>query len=183
MSLINDALKRARETQPKGFAPSASPALRPVEAADRSVSGNDVLLPALIVVILLLGCLLLWVWFRGDGGELKVRARTSPISGEIVPTPAVIQPAPVTAQPVVAAIDKLPEPITNAAIAVEPPKPAPLVYKLQSIFYRPKSPSAVINGKPVFIGSLVANARVVAIGKDSATIVTAAGQTKLLELP
>ncbi len=183
MSLINDALKRARETQPKGFAPSASPAFRPVEGARRSAGGNDVLLPALIVVILLLGGLLLWVWFRGDGGELKVRARTSSVSAEAVSIPAVVPPAPVPTQPVVTAIEKMPEPITNAAVAVEPPKPAPIVYKLQSIFYRPKSPSAVINGKMVFVGSSVAEARVVAIGKDSATLVTAAGQTKLLELP
>ena len=56
MSLINDALKRAKETQPAA-APAAGPDLRPVDSSPRP---NKVgfLLPLLVVVILALagGC-------------------------------------------------------------------------------------------------------------------------------
>jgi hypothetical protein len=63
------------------------------------------------------------------------------------------------------------------------PKPPPPAFKLQSIFYSPRNPSVVINGKILFIGDRVGEARVISIRQDSATIVTSAGKTNLLELP
>jgi hypothetical protein len=54
---------------------------------------------------------------------------------------------------------------------------------LQSIFYFSQNPSAVINSKTVFVGSRVGEARVLAISKESATIVLLSGQTNVLELP
>ena len=177
MSLINDALKRAKQAQPANLAPADGPALRPVERAPRS-ERPDFLMPALIVVILALAGLLVWQWSLG-AGTTTVRART-------VAATETIQTAPVSQAQIVAAPATIaaPQPVTNAVVAAEPPKPAPIVYKLQSVFYFPQNPSAVINGKTVHQGSLLAgDAHVVTIGQESATIVTASGETNLLELP
>src|ERR1700688_3585536 len=62
MSLINDALKRARQTQQEA-APAAPPNLqfRPVEPAQRAVRhGVGLMLPIAFAVIALLGLLFLW---------------------------------------------------------------------------------------------------------------------------
>jgi hypothetical protein len=71
---------------------------------------------------------------------------------------------------------------TNVVVAAQPPKPTPITYKLQGIFYRPGSSSAVINGKTVFPGSHVGDAVVLAIGPGLAKILTASGETNVLEL-
>ena len=71
---------------------------------------------------------------------------------------------------------------TTNLVAVEPPKPPPVTYKLQSLFYRRNGASAVINGKTVFVGDRVGDARVIAIASDAVAIV-AGGQTNYLELP
>lgn len=56
------------------------------------------------------------------------------------------------------------------AMATEPAPPAPPPLKLQGIVFNPKRPSAVINGRTVFIGDRVREMRVVAIGRDTATL-------------
>lgn len=212
MSLINDALKRAKATQPKSASAEGPALLRPDFAPmpQRQSRGNDFLLPALIVVILLLAGLLIWQWMRGDAGEVKVRARTISTFDNVqaaTSAPAV-QPAPIVIpQPVVQkpqpAVAATPEPSPAVAVnalevtapastnsspnaqSVSVPPPAP--YKLQSIFYRAKNPSAVINGKTLFVGDRIgdrlSNAHVTAIGQDFVTIVTRTGETNTLELP
>ena len=42
--------------------------------------------------------------------------------------------------------------------------------RLQGIIFHPKSPSAIINGKTVFIGDRVGRARVASIARDSVTL-------------
>jgi len=61
---------------------------------------------------------------------------------------------------------------------VEPQKPAPL--KLQGIVFSAR-PSAVINGKTLFVGDRVREFRVVAITQDTAILV-GAGRTNILSL-
>jgi hypothetical protein len=79
-----------------------------------------------------------------------------------------------------------PQAATNTALTTEtaspvlpPPKP-PL--KLQAIFYRARNPSAVINSKTVFRGDKVADAKVLAIDRESVTL-WVNGQTNVLTLP
>jgi MSHA biogenesis protein MshK len=73
------------------------------------------------------------------------------------------------------------EPTTAAAIAPAPqPKSPPL--RLQAIVFNPKRPSALISGKTLFIGDRLGDARVVAIDRESATLV-GAGKTNVLSLP
>jgi hypothetical protein len=201
MSLINDALKQAKATQPALTSVASGPALRPVEPARRS-RGTGFLLPAVILVVLVLALILLWQWFHG-GADLQVRAKTIP-SAELVaatptpapvaavpaivpttPAPAISTPAPVpaSAETVKVADASATVPAVTPAVAVEPAKPQPPTYKVQSIFYSPKKPSAVINGKLVYLGQRVSGASVVEITADSVTLVTSGGQTNVLELP
>jgi hypothetical protein len=76
-----------------------------------------------------------------------------------------------------------PAPTTDGNHAVgasqTPPKPAPL--KLQSIVYNPTRPSAMINGRVLFVGEKIGGFRVTAITEDSATLV-GTGQTNVLNL-
>lgn len=65
--------------------------------------------------------------------------------------------------------------------AQAPPKPALL--KLQGITYNPRHPSAVINGKTLFIGERLGEFRVKAIGPDSATLVSGGHATVLVLEP
>ncbi len=192
MSLVNDALRRAKDTAPK----SATPAVGPMRLAENTQHsrGSAFLMAMLILVILLLAGLLLWQWFYGSGGELKVRANVLPTVSKVVAAPTVSQELPIPAQsvpettpvaetsdkPVAATADKA---IATNLTAVEPSAPATITYKLQSVVYLPRNPSAVINGKMVFVDNSVDGARVVAIGPGTASIVTSAGQTNVLVMP
>lgn len=201
MSLINDALKQAKAARPATATTADGPALRPAFSPRRSHDGNNFLLPALTVVILALGSLLLWQWTRSAHGETTVRARTIEPAQPAPPT-AVVAPAPVSVpqtvvstppppvtpapQPAVAAPVQQPassNPQPVVAAPVQPVVPPPPAFKLQGIFFRAKKPSAVINGKTLFIGDRVGTAHLVAITQESATILTADGEKKLLELP
>ena len=192
MSLVNDALRRVKDTAPKSATPAAGP-MRLAENTQHS-SGSAFLMAMLILVILLLAGLLLWQWFHGDGGELKVRANALPVVSKAVASPSIGQELPVTVQtvpataPVTITSDNAAVVTTDKAIAtnlaaVEQSAPATITYKLQSIVYLPGNPSAVINGKSVFLDNSVDGARVVAIGPGTATIVTATGQTNVLVMP
>ena len=86
------------------------------------------------------------------------------------PTPAV-PPATATPDPVVA---------TPILAAVEPP-PKPAAPKLQGIVFNPTRPSALINGRTLFIGDKFGELRVAAITADSATLV-GGGRTNVLSL-
>src|SRR5271165_7164921 len=99
MSLINDALKRAKETQPKGGAPAAGPALRPVNAP-RAERRTDYLLPLLVAIILLLAAVLFALWWQSGLGVVKVRAKSLPEAAQQIPLAENPKPAPrITAMP------------------------------------------------------------------------------------
>ena len=55
--------------------------------------------------------------------------------------------------------------------------PPPL--KLQSIVFNPRSPSALINGRVLFIGDRIRDLRVTAIRRDE-VVLTGVGRTNLL---
>jgi hypothetical protein len=169
MSLINEALKKARQAQPVAST-AATPALRPVEPAPhvetvRARSTSATLTPAALPV-----------------GQVKtpVEVNAPAPAPSPVPIPPVAADAKAAPTNTLATLTEPPGTATNVAIADAPKPPA---YKLQGIIYRPKNPSAVIDGKLVFAGSRVGEAHVLLIEKDAVTIVTSAGQTNLLELP
>jgi hypothetical protein len=214
MSLINDALKRAKQV------PAAPVPDLQFRAADPSmlVHGRSVraLWPVAIAGIALLGLVLAWqVSSRrnipaASLGPITVESASSSTEPVAEPAKPVASQDPATA---VAGLDrtaaKASVPVeqvsaasspvkptaslaaagspnqpandsaTNVGVATEPP-PSPL--KLQGIIYNPRRPSAVINGRTLFLGDHFRDFRVTSIGADSVTLV-GAGQTNVLNLP
>jgi hypothetical protein len=188
MSLINDALRKARKTQPEE-ATANGPDLLPVDAGARTCSRSIITLPFIIAVVLVLASVLLWAWYRAGRGELVVRGNSNPAS--VTAAPQASEPTASTEKPTSATtIASAPAVATRVdagstnilLAATEAPRPAAPVYKLEGIFYNPKKPTAVINGDLVYVGSRVEEGRVVAIDEESATVVTSAGETNLLVL-
>jgi hypothetical protein len=67
----------------------------------------------------------------------------------------------------------------EAAPETSPPGPRPI--RLQAIIFHPTRPSAIINGKTLFLGDMLGEMQLVAIGRESATL-AGSGQTNLLTL-
>lgn len=211
MSLINDALKRARQAQETAPAPeSPGPQLRPQETPSKARRGMGLMVPVSLALVALLGLLLVWqVWKHYSTrssrtapaavAELPVHARqaTAPIA-EPVPTPPVPTSKPVAAPepavaPTPAPATVTPEPAapvqtapassaaTNAPAAAPGP-PKPDLLRLQGIVYSPQRPSAVVSGKTVFVGDRVRDFRVTTITAESVTL-SRSGETIVLTLP
>ena len=208
MSLINDALRRAKEAQDDVPLPTSRDLpFRPIEPAQqRARRGLGLLLPGALAVVALLSLLFVWQWTQARMGvtPTTVNARTTRVPLTTAPAAALAtRPAPVQAPPAPSSpatgavatlaadaasapsddsIDDMQESEATdppAMTASTPPKPAPL--RLQAIVFNPKRPSAMINGKTLFIGDKLGDLRVVAIDKESA-ILAGAGRTNILTL-
>ena len=204
MSLINDALKRATRTQPTTMAIAPEPAapMQPVEYRKRGLPWY--FFPALLAIVAA-AC-----WFIVKGVQARRQASdpaSAPIlvkarepqpqtpasaapsaagaeaapaaSTSVASTPTLVpknSPSPETATPAIEA--SAPPPIPAPAPPTEPAKPA---FRLQGIFFRPANPSALVNGKSVWIGSRIDGATVRTITRESLTI-EVNGQTTVLTL-
>ncbi|HOX56360.1 MAG TPA: hypothetical protein P5205_07255 [Candidatus Paceibacterota bacterium] len=211
MSLINDALKRAKETQQQVPLPPPDLPLRPVEPGQqRARHSLGLLLPVALAVVALLGLAFVWQWAQSIQASKpnEVAARTAPAPGVTTAAPAVPTainaelPAPAAALPP----DEAPEPVspvtpasivvepansvvadapviepTNATPVVVPTPPKPAPLRLQGILFNPKRPSAMISGKTVFVGDRIRDLRVMAIDKESVSL-SGAGTTTVLSL-
>jgi hypothetical protein len=116
MSLINDALRRAKDAQQQ-TPPQSSPNLpfKPVEPAQQCAPrGQGMLLPVALVVIALLLLLSAWQWFqqRNTAGPTEVNART--------PRVAPALPAPQPAIPPTAASAPQPDPAAQPNASSSP---------------------------------------------------------------
>jgi len=140
MSQINDALKRAKQSQSPN-PPGGIPPLSPVEP---SPAGNSRwIFISLLLLFIVAACIF--------AGPLACDHKAPP--------------PPVTNAPVVVAppAPPPPAPVTNAA-----PAPAPLP-KVQGIVYDPVHPMAIVNGKSVQANDRVGDYRVVTIARDRVT--------------
>lgn len=225
MSLINDALKRAKQAQDRQAPPPASGVpLQPVSGPRPTRPASGVLLLLVAAVVLGAGAVIL-IYLGTHGGpetdrELYSKPHSSaekrsvttdspaanrkptpPIAGEREPVAAVApKPAPPPTEPTPAANPgpASPTSATNSVSSAPPPSavPAPGVVeavpvatpaspalpKLQGIFYRPDRPSALLNGRTVFVGGRSGEFQVVAISQETVTVVRA-GETNVLRLP
>jgi hypothetical protein len=218
MSLINDALKRARQAQKENPAPPPALPFRPAETSRSRNSGLSLpMIVGLVVVVALAGLLAALAWQKrapalpvaaarqpgASPSPASTPSRTATSAGSVPaeptasvpappePAPAAESPAPSNTGPGPGVPPAAPGSTNSSAAAdaatngtvvaadLTPPKPAPP--KLQGIFYRPGRPSAVINGKNVFIGSRVGEFQVLAITQESVTIGSAT-QTNVLSL-
>jgi hypothetical protein len=192
MSLINDMLRSALEARRKDAAPAVVHGVLTVDCPAAPRFHSNLSLAALAVAVMLLSGFMMLEWFRSGGGELKARAHSydsaiNPVSGPpsgaqtIPPLAAPGETKPGLSDTNNAEQSAATEPAANV-VAAEQSRPAPVTYKLQGLIYEPGRCSAVINGRTVFVGDRVEDARVVGIGRDSAIIVTAAGRTNVLDL-
>ena len=209
MSLINDALKRAKQAQESADCLPPVPPLRPVEPAQTSVRHSlGVLLPIALAVVALLGLMLFWVLWKKEGSgttpqnvaPITVSARTPAAEPVSVPTETATGAstslsgiAPNHSENAVAANvtanASVTNPVsstpgsneTNRLEAQEPAPPSPPPLKLQSIVYSPKRPSALINGRVLFVGDRIRDFRVTAIHRED-VVLTGGGHTNLLSL-
>jgi len=206
MSLINDALRRARQAQPPPRADTTKegPAFRaplPPRASHQPIP----FLPAFCMAAIGVTALIIaWNWkVHHPSAPLEAQARSLPASpapntGQLQETaqpaqPEAVQPggteklllvsteitggAPVAPPDEAAATNSPAE--TTATVAATTPAPPPP--KLQSIIYNPQRPSAMIDGKVLFIGDKLREFRVIAITPTGATLASASA-TNHLEL-
>lgn len=191
MSLINEALKRAKQTQ----AETPPPPLQ-FRGADKKQKRRvlPILVGAALTLIFAGGMALLVVFlFKRQESRLSADARTAP------PLPAMSQQSPATT-PVVATELPPPAPGKTNDVTERPPAPSdgtgpiptfpgeyktnslpvsvqvepakPTLIKLQGILFNPAQPSAVVNGRTVYVGSVVGGSRVTRITQETVTLVS-----------
>lgn len=163
MSLINDALKRAGERP--ASVPSASELASGLHPAEERQRG----FPVLAFLIVLIPVIAVGMWFLIKGLQLYEQPRPAPVQSAVARAP---EP-----KPAAAAIPTNPAPALSAPQASAKP-----TYKLQGIYWRPTRPSAVVNGKTVYVGDRVEKARITAIEQDSVTL-DVEGESKVLQFP
>ena len=191
MSLINDALKRARNKVQGTNAPVSDPApMQPVE--QRRPVGLPIYFMPVLLFVVAGAC-----YFIVKGWDAKRQAG-------FYPQPVTIQAReleslktestaggekdyPIPTNRNFSLNDHSPSRATQpkaaagAPVQVDSPEATQSSFKLQGIFYSAKSPSAVINSKTVYVGDTIANAKVKAIGRQSVTL-EQDGETKVLTL-
>ncbi len=177
MSLINDALKRAKQAQQENAAPPLDLPLRPAEPVQKRSSSLPLLtVAALIVAVLLGGGFIFMALQKWNATPQVVNATQTDVS---LPPMLDSSAMPTSGQPTTTATEpnlttNLPPASTpDASIAATPEPSKPVVPKLQGIFYNPSRPSAVVNGKTVYVGSRAGEARdflVLEISRESVTV-------------
>jgi len=201
MSLINDALKRATEAQNKAEqTPPPDLKFRAVDPKEPAPKNFGWLVPSVITAVVLAGIFVVWQMARKkqedkspsqataaaqaqSSSALKVHAReqeapSTAISGSKMPDLSEREKVAVVAVSGTTIQETTRNQGTNSALVVDSKPAGP---KLQAIVYNPASPSAMISGNTVFVGEKVGAWKVVAISKDSATLI-GGGETKVLRL-
>jgi hypothetical protein len=190
MSLINDALKRARDAQ-RNDPPSGARSLPPVESPARGGIGW-ILAVAVVLVLAALG-VFFGMGFFGHKTPPSVTVKTPVISKPLpaetatMPAPA---PAPAPAPPKVVAV---PSPATKTntlsppAPNTNPPPPAVAAKqwqwpKVQGIIFNAARPLAIVNGQAVNAGDRVGDVQVKQILKDSVIFQQPDGSQKTLAI-
>jgi hypothetical protein len=190
MSLINDALKRAKESQ-RNDAPSGVSPMRPVETHCPEREFNFVL-PVTISLLIAVALVLIGLALAGHAHKIPAEklvaapviapkpevavAAVPPVTNAPAPAALPTNP-PAVSTPVVAAVSAAPPVAASNSVVIRPPPPKPL--RLQGIAYDATHPSAIIGGKAVYVGSLVDGMSVTAILPDSVTL-AGDGHTKTL---
>ncbi len=152
MSLINDALKRAKQAPPRN-APNSLPPLQPV--AEESSWLPPWLIPA-VIILLIFAAIFFIGWSVAHHSVRSIVATPDPATTQdvvSVPVPVVVPP---------------PEPVV--------PVDLPDLPRLQGIFYSPTSPSAIVDGKTIRPGDKFQQYRVKEITKYTVTLLAPDGK-------
>lgn len=191
MSLINDALKRAKLTQAEN--PPTTPTLefRAAEAAAETSRQKALLVVGLcLMLIAIIGMATLLVKYATEANRRNVsvgaRRGDAPIVAKVQTNAAnetVIVAAVKAAEDVLLERKLDPDkPDTNGVPVftenAAPPLPA---FKLQGIFFNPGNPSAVVNGRTIYLGDRVNGFRLIAVSPVAVTLSNGA-ETNVLSL-
>ena len=191
MSLINDALKRARDAERKRSDAVPQPPLAPVDNPPRPNRLARWALIALVLATLILSAISFWKWAHHQAVPLEAEAGALPASepaavhsvlpwnsaDPIVPPNAL---PPVSTDPIEEGgfLDG-PDALAAAAVAMEPmpPEAEPVAeptaepeLRLQSIIYRLRNPAVVINGEMLHVGDSIAGGEVIDIQRHAVTV-------------
>lgn len=159
MSLINDALKQARQAQSQN-PPGGTPPLPPVET--KSQGGPSWTL--ITAVILFVAAILIFV----ISSNSKQKSVPAPMTNAPAPMEAQVKPAPTN----------LPEaPATNVPATVAGQFP-----KVQGIIYDATHPVAIVDRKTVRIGDSDGDFKVAAISRTSVTFQRVDGSLQEIKL-
>ena len=171
MSLINDALKRARQAQ-AGEVQNPLPPLPPT--AGQPVSPGMWLLPAIVIFLVVAA-----IFFIG----LAMARHSVHNTMAVPPAPviAVTQPAPAVAPPV-AVQTPAPSPAAPTVVVNSPKPPPPASPRLQGIFYSRSAPAAILDGKMVRPGDSFLQYRVTEITRSTVTLAAPGGKAVKLGL-
>ena len=173
MSLINDALKRAKESQ-RDHPPSGARPLPPVESAARGGTGW-ILAVAAVLFLAALG-LFIGPTLFGHKASTVATAKTTK-TAESPPPPAAPVAAPVTSTaPVTPAAS--PPPAANPPPAAQWEQPP----RVQGIIFSATRPLAIVDGKTVNVGDRVGDFQVKQILKDSIIFLGPDGSQKTLHI-
>jgi hypothetical protein len=181
MSLINDALKRARENQ-RNDPPSGARPLPPVESPARGGAGW--ILAAAAILFLAAACFFFGPALFGSKAPPSVTAKTPAIPAP-PPAEAALAPAP----PVEVATAPVPAPATNTvpppATTTNPPPTAVVAEpwpKVQGIIFNAAHPLAIVNGQTVSVGDRAGDFQVKQILTNSVVFQRPDGTRKTLDI-
>ncbi|MGO8766167.1 MAG: hypothetical protein ACLQSR_13655 [Limisphaerales bacterium] len=153
MSLLNDALKRAHESQGKG--PADGPTLPPLPAPPGG--GGGWILPVAIAAFLSLGTLLIWLALSHESAKEpppKVASVTPVASAQTTPAQAVSTPVPVKSPGATSTVPLVSE--TNMVFGFLPERWP----KVEGIIYTAQNPTAIVNNQVIGVGDQVGKYRV-----------------------
>jgi hypothetical protein len=198
MSLVNDALKRAKEAQqPTPAPPISGPPFKELDQVEDS--GRWITSPVTMAVVAVIVLIVVWQSLRGgsrsETNSTPVAARSNliPVSDQTAMEPPSSKPeaAPGVSPGTTSFVTNAAQNSTNGPatelgsatqqeiIPAAPPTPPPL--KLQAVIWNPKRPSGMISGETVFVGDQVRDFKVTKITQDSVTL-SGSGEVKVLRL-
>jgi hypothetical protein len=167
MSLLNDALKRASQSQVE--LDTVRIHLPPPAPTSKAYGGRGWALPVLVILLIATAGAFIWLAHFGRSRVSQVTtaaAVRSPVQAvPAAPKPSVPKPAP---------------PPTTVAVAAPAPVLPPL--KLQGITYYNAKWQAIINGKTVYVGDNVNGFRVAVISRNYVSFVAPDGSKKMIPL-
>lgn len=166
MSLLNDALKRASQSQQEfdTVRIHLPPACLP---APKTKAGLGWALPVLVILLIVTA---------GAFFSLAFMARKSAahfVRASIVPTPLQVAPA---------VPKRVPPPVATPPVAVTAPATIWPQLKLQGITFYNAKWQAIVNGRTVYVGQSVNGFRVAGISRNTVSFIAPDGSQKKLAL-
>jgi hypothetical protein len=179
MSLINDALRRAKQQT----VPAPTVAELPLRPLEPGVEKHSRPLALPLMIMFVGGLIVAGALVPLMSSRESVREKPHAPASTVMPAPAPVVDAvtPITV-PAAAVVVVTNEPLTvtpapQVTEAVLPLSPV----RLQGILYHSSAPSAIINGKTVRAGDRVGDYAVLSISRSSAILATAT-QTNILHI-